>query len=367
MRSSISWSGRLILVLAGALMLLVGLGVRSHELDYEDKVDRWVETPDGTVTIYQLPDGEMETRYEITEVDESEAAVFAVHEELDVRVEVFRGDAVQARSKYGSGEAGLFVEMVEIDAATAGAYLGDEGSDLWVELFRGTPAEVEEWLIAAENRALDLAFEGSRRDAEAWVDARTDPRDDALSWIVFTAAAVLLLVALVLGWGRGRARTPRKLLDRSLGIAGATVAFIAVGVSIFESANPDTAADFVRELAAALSMLTFVLFAAIVVRHRESHRGEAGSDLITSGVWIAVGLAAFGFLQALDPILRNKGWAGLTDMIAPDDVTFLALLFGVPLVLASIGLLRDGEDPLLRRRPARTTGPTPPRGAAPMT
>ena len=59
MSSSISWSGRLILVLAGALMVLVGVGVRSHELDYEDKVDRWKETADGTEALYQFPDDEM--------------------------------------------------------------------------------------------------------------------------------------------------------------------------------------------------------------------------------------------------------------------------------------------------------------------
>ena len=367
MRSSISWSGRFIVVLAGALLLLVGWGVRAHERNYPDKVDEWIERPDGTIAIYQYSEDEGSTRYDIVDVDESTAVVYAVEERFDVRVEVFRGERELARAEYGTGEeeAPLYVEMIEVDESTAAVYLGDESRDVRVELKRGTVAEVDEWFMAAEERALMLEFEGSRAEAEAWVDAQTDARSDRVSSIVLTAGAVTILIGLAVGWTGTAAAEPHPRLDHGLGVTGIVVAGCALAATIIEASNPGEI-GIMRELAVVLGMLAFVMLVGIAVRHREVHRGGEGSNFVAAGVWIAIGLTGFGFLQSLDPMLNNPEEIGLLDAAVPDDVLFFPLLFAVPLALVAFGLLRDRRGPV-DHTPAATSTGVPPRGAAPVT
>ena len=158
-RSRISWPKRVVIVVVGAVVLLGGSFARAIEETYGGTTPgESVQREDGTMAIYDLLD-EQADRYEIQEVDESVAVVFAIPAE--------------------TGEL--------------------------IEVYRGTHDEARAWKNAAEAETRLLVFEGPHDEAMAWEQARQDAGKNMLvPNLIVVGGVVIILAGLALGWTRAR-------------------------------------------------------------------------------------------------------------------------------------------------------------------
>ena len=153
-RSRISWPKRIMIIVAGGVVLLAGSMARALEQEYggTNIESEHIAGDEGTMAIYDLPDG------------------------------------------------GRSHEVQEIDASTSVVYAGID-TDTLVEVFRGTNDEAEQWVNAHTIRL--LVFEGPVDEAIAWDEARQEAGKNMLiPNLIISAGLVILAAGLTFGWGR---------------------------------------------------------------------------------------------------------------------------------------------------------------------
>ncbi len=155
--SMISWPKRVLVVAAGAVVLLGGSVARAIEETYGGTTpSEHVEREDGTMAIYDIVDDGGDA-HEIEEIDESTSVVYTFAPET--------GDPI--------------------------------------EVFRGSHDEAQAWKNAADAETRVLVFEGPRDEALAWDQARTEAgRNMMIPNLIIAAGVLLILAGLGLGWRR---------------------------------------------------------------------------------------------------------------------------------------------------------------------
>lgn len=122
--------------------------------------------------------------------------------------------------------------------------------------------------------------------------------------------------------------------DRVLGYGGIALAVIAF-VSLFSRGDID--AETVTSVVG-LAMVAWMT--VITVRHVQTHPGGQGRGLLIAG-WVLLGvLLVFAIVQAIETAAFDDGVVdGLLSLAAaPPTITLM-----LPLVLASLAILRDGH------------------------
>lgn len=200
MNSSISRTVLTVGIGVGAVLIAVGFIDRGYAMDvevpYEERVEGWQEQADGTVLIYGFADavGAAAIRYEIVPIDAATSAVYLVDDTLGLNQEVFRGSPASVDEGYGSGDADFQFMIERVDESTAVAYRMDEVHGLQVEVFRGTPEVVAAW---ERDRLMVVVFEGSRDEAEVWIDTNMVPSQDvAIPNLIVTVGVIAVIAGL---------------------------------------------------------------------------------------------------------------------------------------------------------------------------
>jgi hypothetical protein len=130
-------------------------------------------------------------------------------------------------------------------------------------------------------------------------------------------------------------RSDSVVWDRVLGYGGIVLAVIAF-VSLF------TRGDIDAETVTSVVGLAMVAWMTVItVRHVQMHPGGQGRGLLIAG-WVLLGaLLVFAVVQAIDTAAFDDGVIdGLLSLAAaPPTITLM-----LPLVLASLAILRDGRS-----------------------
>lgn len=129
--------------------------------------------------------------------------------------------------------------------------------------------------------------------------------------------------------------------DRALGYGGVALVVIA-----FVTLVADFGVD--AEVVTSVVGLAMVGWMVIVtVRHVRAHPGGGGRDLLIASWVILAALLAFAVFQAIDTAAFDDGALdGLLSLAAAPPRVVLML----PLLLASLAILRDGHTPTSRRQ-----------------
>jgi hypothetical protein len=239
MSSSISRTFFAVGVAAGAVLIVIGFVDRGYAMDvevpYEERVEGWQEQADGTVLIYGYADavGAAAARYEIVPIDASTSAVYLVDDTLGLNQEVFRGSPASVEEEYGSGDGDFQFMIDRVDESIAVAYRMDEVHGLQVEVFRGTPEAVAAW---ERDRLMVVVFEGSRGEAEVWVDANTVPAQDvAIPNLTVTVGMIAVIAGLSMAWSPAPKRPAVFLIGGAVGFLPAAILHVLAASDVIDA------------------------------------------------------------------------------------------------------------------------------------
>jgi hypothetical protein len=139
--------------------------------------------------------------------------------------------------------------------------------------------------------------------------------------------------------------------DRVLGLGGLALAVVALA-STTQRIEVSGNADVVPAVTGAAMAVWVIL---ITVWHRGAHRGGRGGSWLV-GAWVVLGVGlVWSVFQAWDTAAFDDGfWHGLRDLAAGPPIVLVL----VPLVLASVAILRDGSEPPFTDVRSRTRVPT---------
>lgn len=238
MSSSISRTVLTVGIGVGAVLIVIGFVDRGYAMDvevpYEERVEGWQEQANGTVLIYGYADavGAAATRYEIVPIDASTSAVYLVDDTLGLNQEVFRGSPASVEEEYGSGDADFQFMIERVDESIAVAYRMDELHGLQVEVFRGTPEAVATW---ERDRLMVVVFEGSRDEAETWVDANTVPAQDvAIPNLIVTVGIIAVIAGLSMAWSPAPKRLAIFLIGGAVGFLPAAILHVLAASGLID-------------------------------------------------------------------------------------------------------------------------------------
>jgi hypothetical protein len=134
-------------------------------------------------------------------------------------------------------------------------------------------------------------------------------------------------------------------MERRLGIGGLCTAVVGFVLRVTATANR---VDALEVIAGLFGVAIIGLLVAISVRHRRHHPGGPGHTLIVTA-WVLVALAvAWIIFVMIDPGLQVESWRDRLPSWS-DLASMSGIMLAIPLVLASLGILRDGSEP--QRRP----------------
>ena len=142
--------------------------------------------------------------------------------------------------------------------------------------------------------------------------------------------------------------------DRFLAYGGIVVAVAAFVMHVVAAANPHTGdwLTFIGDYAVGVIVVAWLVVGT--VRHVRGHRHGRGGRWVVAA-WVLVGLFyGFALLQALDPA-NDAAVLGKLPTVR-DLISMAGLWVPIPLVLVSVGLLRDVAEP--SSAPRRGAQPT---------
>ena len=197
-RSKLSIPLRIFIVIVGALVVFVGLAMRTFEQDKPGGLGHVTIVEDGgTVTVYEATDeGD---QYGVEPIA-SEWGVFYYSEAGDSHTEVFRGTEEEAYAFHAAMGEDFDLHGVEPIASAWGVFHYTDDGETRTEVFRGSELEANAYYDA---EAVVVAFTGTQAEFEVWEQAQQEAATDLLpANLTIAAGALIILAGLGLGWRR---------------------------------------------------------------------------------------------------------------------------------------------------------------------